>query len=63
VLTLSSNLSYAETVSFTPNGTFGVKVWTYAGTVEKNIYVLQPKKLNTRKLKKGKLVRNLNQTF
>jgi ribosomal protein S3 len=35
VLTLSSDLSYAETVSFTPNGTFGVKVWTCAGTVEK----------------------------
>jgi ribosomal protein S3 len=35
VLTLDSNISYAETVSFTPNGTFGVKVWTCAGTVEK----------------------------
>jgi ribosomal protein S3 len=35
VLTLSSNLSYAETVSFTSNGTFGVKVWTCAGTIEK----------------------------
>jgi ribosomal protein S3 len=35
VLTLSSNISYAESTSFTSNGTFGVKVWTCAGTVEK----------------------------
>jgi ribosomal protein S3 len=35
VLTLSSDISYAEAVSFTSNGTFGVKVWTCAGTVKK----------------------------
>jgi ribosomal protein S3 len=33
LLTLDSNVSYAETVSFTSNGTFGVKVWTCAGTI------------------------------
>jgi ribosomal protein S3 len=35
VLTLSSDISYAEAVSFTSNGTFGVKVWTCARTVKK----------------------------
>jgi large subunit ribosomal protein L16 len=34
-----------------------VKVWTCAGTVENNIYVLQPKKVKYKKVKKGKLVR------
>jgi ribosomal protein S3 len=27
VLTLNSNIDYAETTSYTSNGTFGVKVW------------------------------------
>jgi ribosomal protein S3 len=32
VLTLDSNISYAEATSYTSNGTFGVKVWICAGT-------------------------------
>jgi ribosomal protein S3 len=28
-LTLNSNINYSESTSFTPNGTFGIKVWTY----------------------------------
>ena len=28
-LTINSKIDYAETISFTPNGTFGVKVWVY----------------------------------
>ena len=27
VLTIDSNINYSETTAFTPNGTFGVKVW------------------------------------
>ena len=29
-LTLNSDINYAESTSFTPNGTFGIKVWTYS---------------------------------
>lgn len=29
ILTLNSNIDYFESTSFTPNGTFGIKVWTY----------------------------------
>jgi ribosomal protein S3 len=35
VLTLSSDISYGEAVSFTSNGTFGVKIWTCAGIIKK----------------------------
>lgn len=33
VLTLNSNISYGESTAYTSNGTFGVKVWTYATTI------------------------------
>ena len=32
VLTLNSTISYGESTAYTPNGTFGVKVWTYKAT-------------------------------
>jgi len=29
-LTLDSDINYSESTSFTSNGTFGIKVWTYS---------------------------------
>jgi ribosomal protein S3 len=29
-LTLNSDINYSESTSFTSNGTFGIKVWTYS---------------------------------
>lgn len=57
VLTINSKLDYSETTAFTPNGTFGVKVWICGN---QNIQcLLDQNKLNTKKLRKENL-QNLN---
>ena len=57
VLTINSKLDYSETTAFTPNGTFGVKVWICGN---QNIQcLLDQNRLNTKKLRKENL-QNLN---
>jgi len=51
VLTLNSNIDYAEKTSYTLNGTFGVKVWIYEQKI--NLYVkINQKKQNLKKQKR-----------
>ena len=38
VQTLNSNINYGESVAYTSNGTFGIKVWTYI-KASKNYHV------------------------
>jgi hypothetical protein len=49
-LTVKCNINYAETTSFTANGTFGVKVWIFEK--EKRQCLLDQNKLNIKKQKK-----------
>jgi ribosomal protein S3 len=56
-LTIRSKIDYAETTAFTPNGTFGVKVWICEKI--KLLCLLDQNKLNIKKLKKENF-RDLN---
>nr|AVR57683.1 ribosomal protein S3 [Halamphora calidilacuna] len=37
VLTIDSNIDYGESTAYTSNGTFGIKIWTYATTYKKRL--------------------------
>ena len=43
VLTLNSTINYGESTAYTPNGTFGIKVWTYT-TIQKLLCITDQKK-------------------
>lgn len=51
VLTINNNLDYGESVSFTPNGTFGVKVWI-SRKIKNNVCLQDQNKQNIKKFVK-----------
>jgi ribosomal protein S3 len=52
VLTINAKIDYGKATAYTSNGTFGVKVWTYATNSEKQLCLTRHKTSNLKKLKK-----------